>query len=121
MMNLEQIIGAVQEITVSGLPIMEGREKLEVKGDILNRTLTVDDYGFLEGDDGQFAVITIKEYPNHFIYGSSVVTGAFLKFEALIPEEDRNKVLQHGLTFRLEEVMSKNKRKYTKITFFPKN
>ena len=121
MMNFEQLINEVSQITASGLPFMEGKEKLEVKGDVLNNTLTVDDYGFLEGEEGEYVVIALKEYPNHFIYGSSVVTQAFKTLDEKFDEEQKAFLLNKGLTFKLSEMLSKNKRKYTKIVFFPKN
>lgn len=121
MMNLEQLINKAQQITASGLPFMEGKEKLEVKGNILNNVLTVDEYGFLEGEEGEYVVIALKEYPQHFIYGSSVVTQAFKTLEETLNEEELAFILDKGITFKLTEVISKNKRKYTKLTFFPKN
>lgn len=123
MMNIEQLLQRAGQITVSGLPFMEGKEKLEVslRAKTLNEILTVDEYGYLEGDEGEYVVISLQEYPKNFIYGSSVVTEAFKKFDSQFNEEERTMILEHGLTFRLEECMSKNKRKYTKITFFPKN
>lgn len=44
MKNLEQLINEVIQITASGLPFMEGKEKLEVKGNILDKILTVDNH-----------------------------------------------------------------------------
>lgn len=120
MMNFEQLMQEVQQITASGLPIMEGKEKLEIKGDILNNVLTVDDYGFLEGEEGEYVVITLKEYPKHFIYGSSVVTQSFKQLDEKFNDEQKALLLENGLTFRLSEMVSKNKRKYTKIAFFPR-
>jgi len=121
MMNLEQLINEVTQITASGLPFMEGKEKLEDKSIVLDRILTVDDYGFLEGEEGEYVVIALREYPNYFIYGSSVVTQAFKTFDEKFDEEQKAFLLEKGLTFKLSEMISKNKRKYTKITFFPKN
>lgn len=121
MMNFENLINEVQQITASGLPFMEGKEKIEVKGDILNNVLTVDEYGYLEGEEGEYVVIALKEYPNHFIYGSSVVTQAFKTLDEKLNDEQKAFLLEKGLTFKLNEMMSKNKRKYTKIIFFPKN
>jgi hypothetical protein len=119
-LNFEQLMSEVSSITASGLPFMEGREKLEVKGDVLNNVLTVEDYGYLEGDEGEYVVITLSEYPENFIYGSSVVTQAFKKLDEKFDEETRLEILKHGLTFKLSEKVSKSKRKYTCITFFPK-
>ena len=119
MMNINELIKQAQEVTKSGLPFMDGREKLEITGEVLNNILTVDDYGYLDGDDGNYVVISLKEYPKHFIYGGSVVTDAFKKLEEKIGAENMAQLIQHGLTFRLSELISKNKRKYVRISFFP--
>ena len=119
MLNINELIKQAQEVTMSGLPFMDGKEKLEVTGEVLNNILTVDDYGYLEGDDGEYVVISLKEYPHHFIYGGSVVTDAFKKLENKIGAESMVQLIQHGLTFRLSELVSKNKRKYIRISFFP--
>ena len=119
MMNINELIKQAQEVTKSGLPFMDGREKLEITGEVLNNILTVDDYGYLDGDDGNYVVISLREYPNHFIYGGSVVTDAFKKLEEKIGAENMAQLIQHGLTFRLSELISKNKRKYIRISFFP--
>ena len=119
MMNINELIKQAQEVTMSGLPFMDGKEKLEVTGEVLNSTLTVDDYGYLEGDDGEYVVISLKEYPKHFIYGGSVVTDAFKKLESKVGAESMVQLIQYGLTFRLSELISKNKRKYIRISFFP--
>lgn len=119
MMNINELINQAKEVTASGLPFMDGREALKVEGKILNNVLTVDDYGYLEGDDGEYVVIALKEYPQHFIYGGSVVTDAFKKLESKIGVDNMGLLIEHGLTFKLTELVSKNKRKYTRISFFP--
>lgn len=122
MMNLEQIMQEVSQITESGLPLMEGRTQLKVEGSILDNTFTVDEYGYLEGDEGEYVVISLKEYPEHFIYGSSVVTQTFKKLDEKFNKEIIDGLLEKGLTFKLSKMLSKKtKRKYTKITFFPNN
>nr|DAQ85704.1 MAG TPA: hypothetical protein [Caudoviricetes sp.] len=119
MLNINDLIKQAQEVTMSGLPFMDGKEKLEVAGEVLNNTLTVEDYGYLESDDGEYVVISLKEYPKHFIYGGSVVTEAFKKLESKVGAESMVQLIQHGLTFKLSELVSKNKRKYIRISFFP--
>lgn len=119
MMNINELINQAKEVTASGLPFMDGREPIKVEGNILNNTLTVEDYGYLEGDDGEYVVIALKEYPQHFIYGGSVVTDAFKKLEGKVGTDNMVKLIEHGLTFKLTELVSKNKRKYTRISFFP--
>lgn len=119
MLNINDLIKQAQEVTMSGLPFMDGKEKLEVTGKVLNNILTVDDYGYLEGDTGEYVVISLMEYPKHFIYGGSVVTEAFKKLESKVGAEGMVQLIQHGLRFRLSELVSKNKRKYINISFFP--
>ena len=121
MFNINDLIKKVSEITESGLPFMEGKEKLSVEGDILGKVLTVDDYGYLNGEEGEYVVISLREYPHNFIYGSSVVTQAFKKLDSQLNEEEKAMLLEQGLTFKLTKLISANKRKYTKITFFPQN
>lgn len=125
-MNIELLIKKAQEITASGLPFMEGKEKLEVEGNVLNNILTVAEYGYMEGTNDQtgekedYVVIALKEYPKNFIYGSSVVTQAFKTLEGKFTDDDLKQLLDFGLTFRLTKQISKvSKRKYTKIEFFP--
>ena len=123
--NIEQLIKQAQEITTSGLPFMTGKEKIEVEGALLDSKLTVDEYGFLErtNEDGlkeEYVVVTCKEYPQHFFYGSSVVTQAFKMLESKFDGDNLHAILEYGLTFKLTKQISKNKRKYTKIEFFPK-
>lgn len=118
------IFEQISNITQNSLPFMEGREKMESDNKVLfNAPLTLDEHDYLEGDDGEFAVITVKEYPNNFFFGSSVVTDALKKLDIILSnasDEQLEEIEQTGVTFKLEKVMSKNKRKYTKITFFPK-
>ena len=120
MNNFENLIKKVQLITESGLPFMEGKEKITVDT-VIGQTLTVADYGFLNGEEGEYVVVSLKEYPNNFIYGSSVVTQAFKNLDEQLTEDEISQVLNEGLTFKLSTLVSKNKRKYTKITFYPKN
>ena len=59
--------------------------------------------------------ISGKEYPQHFIYGGSVVTDAFKKLESKVGTDNMVILIEHGLTFKLTELVSKNKRKCHKI------
>lgn len=117
--NVEDLFKQVSEITESGLPLMEGKEKLDSK-EILGEVVTVDEYGFMEGEEGEYVVISLQEYPQNFIYGGSVVSEAFKKFDGKFDDEQKKTIIEHGLTFVLEEKKSANKRNYTKITLFPK-
>jgi hypothetical protein len=116
--DLSQLMNEVAELTKSGLPFMEGREKLE-NSKVLGEVLTVDEYGFMEGEEGEYVAYTVKEYPKNFLYGSSVVSEGFKKFDDKFNEEQKTAILEHGLTMVLGERKSANKRTYTTLTFFP--
>lgn len=121
--NLQELMNKAVEITASGLPFMEGKENLKVDGAVLNAKLTVDEYGYLEGDDGEYVVIVLKEYPDKFIYGSSVVTDAFKKLDTKFTDEEINFLISQGLTMKLTKIQSKKNanRIYTGIKFFPED
>lgn len=108
----------IKEITASGLPFMEGRTQLDVDK-ILGQTVTVEEYGYLRGDNGDYVVLVLEEYPQFFMYGASVVTQAFKELDEMLTPKEKEEVLKEGLTFSIEERKSKNKFTYHKITFFP--
>ena len=108
----------IKNITEMGLPLMDGKKQLNVET-IMGTEVTVDDYGYLNGDNGEYVVITLKEYPTYFMYGASVVTQSFKELDSALSEDERIEILQEGLTFMLTEKKSKNGYKYHKMTFFP--
>ena len=121
MMNINELMKKAQSITENGLPFMEGKEQLEVAGNILGNILTVETYGYMKGEHGEYVVIALQEYPQHFIFGSSVVTQAFKNLDENLSAEEIEFLIEKGLTFKLEKVKSKNKKVYVKISFFPKD
>ena len=56
-----------------GIPFMDGAEKGE-KEEIIGEWLHIEDFGFIEGENGQFAVMKIAERPGKFYFGNSIVT-----------------------------------------------
>lgn len=98
----------------NGLPFMEGKEKLD---NILDEVLTVNEYGFLSGDDGEFIVYTTKEYPNNFFFGGSVLTERFKHIESVFTEDEIAELLNEGITIKLVQKKSKNKRIYVAVEF----
>jgi agmatine/peptidylarginine deiminase len=69
--NLKDIISKAKEITASGLPLMEGKEKTDLAdGEIF----VVKEYGFLEGDDTDSLIDTLARLCNES-------TIAYVKFD----------------------------------------
>lgn len=117
--SISDLMQRASEITLSGLPLMEGKEHLEIGGQLLNTPLTVNEFGFLEGKHGRCVVFTTREYPSYFMYGASVITEAFTNLQDAFNEEELNALLDYGIVFELTEVVSSNKRNYYNIKFFP--
>jgi hypothetical protein len=113
--NLKDIISKAKEITASGLPLMEGKEKTDLAdGEIF----VVKEYGFLEGDNGDFVVIADD---SNFAYGGSIVTEAFKSLDENLTVEEIEQLLIEGIPMKVSKKKSKNGRKYTACEFFPDN
>lgn len=107
------LIARAKEITASGLPLMEGKTKTDfVDGEVY----TVKEYGYLEGDNGDFVVVADKDT---FAYGGSVVTEAFKGLDEKLTQEEIEELLQDGIPMKISKKKSKNGRKYTTCEFFP--
>lgn len=119
-MNNVNVIDIIKGITDSGLPLMEGKEKLETSA-ILNTVVNVNEFDFMDGELGEYVVFTTKEYPDNFFYGSSVTTESFKKLVEKVEEKTLQGVLEFGLPCKFTELMSKNKRKYIRVIFYPNN
>jgi len=110
-MNLRQI---ASQLTAQ-LELMQGREKGNTEA-LLNTPVTINDFDYLEGDDGTYAVFTIKEDTQQFYFGNSILTGHLQELEA---KGFKNAVQGEGLPTLFEQKRSKQNRTYTKVTFYP--
>ena len=118
-MNIADLRKKVKALTENGLPFMEGKEKLEIEGNLLEHVMTVSDYGFMKGEFGEYVVLTTQEYPEHFMMGASVVTQAFKNLDEALTEDERVQIIEEGLTLLFTKKKSKNKKTYIDIDFFP--
>jgi predicted Mrr-cat superfamily restriction endonuclease len=107
------LIKKMKEITASGLPFMEGKEKVELDEGLL---YVVKDYGYLESEDGEFVVIADD---TTFAFGGSVITETFKKLDESMSKEDIAELLAYGIEMLIKKKKSKNKRDYTVCEFFP--
>jgi hypothetical protein len=111
--NLNDLIKKAQEITASGLPFMEGKEKVDLQD---GEVYIVKDYGYLESDNGDFVVIANDET---FAFGGAVVTDAFKKLDGALDGSKIEELLKDGIEIGITKKKSKNKREYTACEFFP--
>lgn len=98
------------------LPLMENREK----GDLLSlvgNEISLNDFGFLKDEHGKdYVVFTIHEDDANFYFGGQVLTEDLQDLES---DGYGEEIRTSGLPILLERVMSKNKREYTKVIYFP--
>ena len=99
----------------NNLPFMNDREKGEVKT-LLNEIVTVDNFGFMNDEDGDYVCFTIKEQPKKFFFGGMVLTDDMHQLEA---DGYRDEIESDGLPIRMIEKKSKNKKTYTKVEYYP--
>ena len=98
------------------LPFMEGREKGELDK-LIDKTVTIRDYGFLNDEHGEEYVCFIcDEDKENFYFGGSVLTQNIKQLDA---EGYAQEIAQEGLPTKFGKRQSKTGRKYTSIEFFP--
>ena len=98
-----------------GISFMEGREKGDVKS-IIGCEVTVRDYGFIHGDDGEYIVFIIYEDDKKFFFGNTVMTEKFKEFNVA----EKAEIVQDGLPIRITEQRNKKgNRTYQNVEFYP--
>lgn len=118
MRNLADLIKNVQEVTTGEtIEFMVGREKAELP---MGQILTVVDYDYLNGDNGEYVVFICREDQNHFFFGGSVVTDKFKKIDQAFIEFEKEELLANGIELVATKKKSNStKRIYTDVLFFP--
>ena len=97
-----------------GIEFMDKRSKGETE-ELLDQVVTIRDYAFISGQDGEYAVFIIDEVADKFYFGGKVITD---NLKAL-SEEDHEELKAEGLPTLFAERLSKNKRKYISVEFYP--
>ena len=97
-----------------GIEFMDKRSKGETE-ELLDQVVTIRDYAFISGQDGEYAVFIIDEEADKFYFGGKVITD---NLKAL-SEEDHEELKADGLPTLFVERVSKNKRKYISVEFYP--
>lgn len=97
-----------------GIPFMKDRTKGEIK-EILDKNVTIKDFDFITGNDGEYVVFIIDEVKDTFYFGGSVLTNNL----KMLSDEEKEEVKREGLPVYLYEAKSKNNRKYVGAKFYP--
>lgn len=99
----------------NGLPFMVGKEKEVIT---LGAEMTISEYGFLTGDDGEFICFTTRENNDKYFFGGSVLTEKIKKVELSFTKEEIQQLLHDGeMKIVCNEKKSKNNRKYISVEF----
>lgn len=97
------------------LPIMTGRTKGEAS-ELIGQVVTIRDYGFLQGDTGEYGVFILDDYPEEFFFAGSVLTEQLQEMEKDGYHAD---IVADGLPMALVTRKSKKGRDYTGVIFYP--
>lgn len=98
----------------NGLPFMVGREKDVIE---LGKIITIKDYGFLTGEDGDFICFIDEQHEGKYFFGGSVLTEKFKQIELAFTEDEIKVLLGMGIEIVCTEKKSKNNRKYISVDF----
>lgn len=114
------LIAKIQEVgNGTVIDFMVGREKGETVP--TKALITITNYDYLQGDNGDYAVVIFKEDPKHFYFMGMVVTEKLKAIDnALLPSE-KEEILVDGIECVFDQKTSKNKKRYMDVTFFPNN
>ena len=99
-----------------GISFMEGRTKGETET-LIGNVVTIRDYAFITGTEGEYAVFIIDEDPKCFYFGGKVMTDNLKEFT----EEEHKELIAEGLPTKFDTRKSKNKRNYTSVEFYPES
>lgn len=97
-----------------GIEFMEGRTKGESE-ELLDRVVTIRDYAFITGTEGEYAVFIVDEEAKKFYFGGKVITD---NLKAL-SDEEHEELKEDGLPTLFGQRVSKGKRKYISVEFYP--
>ncbi len=107
-----------KEMTAAQLPIMQGKEKGDT-ADLLGVIVTINDYDFMSGDDGHYAVFTVVEDSGKFYFAGKVLTENLSELET---DGYKASVQSEGLPMVMTmKKAKKGGRTYASVIFYPED
>lgn len=94
-----------------GIAFMDDRQKGDIKS-LVGETIHVDDFGFIKGRDGEYAVISTVEHPDKFYFAGLALTDIVRQVE-----EDGMRDALKSQGIKLSMKRSKNGRDYMNVEF----
>ena len=105
-------MGYFDKFKSNGIPFMEGKEKGNLR-DMHGKPVHIADFGFISGEDGEYAVMMFAEDSEHFYFGNSIITEMLHTIDV---DEMRNELSQQPIVFN-ERTSKNGKRTYTYYDF----
>ena len=99
-----------------GIQFMEGRTKGETD-ELLDKTITIRDYAFINGTDGEYVVFIVDKVNDKFYFGGKVLTDNLKQ----LTDEEHVELMSEGLPTKFTLRVSKNKKKYVAVEFYPED
>lgn len=105
-------MGYFDKFNNAGIPFMEGREKGNLS-DMLDKPLHIVEFGFINGEDGEYAVMAFAEDAERFYFGNSIITEMLhtVKDDGMCEE-----LAEQAITF-VKRTSRSGKRTYTAYVF----
>lgn len=97
-----------------GISFMEGAEKMDVPVGV---DVHVADYGYIKGEDSDFAVLALVEYPGKFMFANSILTGDLKVMDADFGTHEKVLEALSGVALRFAKKVSKKGREYMAVEF----
>jgi hypothetical protein len=101
-----------------GVPFMEGRTKADQLP--VGSPVTITEFGFIKGEDGDYVVLGLKEDTRLFYFGGTIVTDKMKQLEAMMDQADKDEIAIEGIPVLFtKKVAKKGKREYMTCEFYP--
>lgn len=94
-----------------GIAFMDNADKADLK-DVATKLVHITDYGYIQGEDGDFAVIQLAETPGKFYFANSVITDMLKKVDGAYKKSE---LPNQGIVFKPRT--SKKGRQYMSFEF----
>lgn len=113
-MAISNLKNRVKELSTK-IEFMDSREKGDFS-ELIRKTVTISDYGFLHDEDKEYIVFTVEEDKKNFYFGGVILTE---QMKQLDEDGFHDDIVKEGLPVKFDTKKSKGKREYTTVEFYP--
>lgn len=113
-MAMSNLKNRVKELSTK-IEFMDSREKGDFSK-LVGKTVTINDYGFLQDNGKAYIVFTVEEDKENFYFGGMILTD---QMKQLDEDGFHDDIVREGLPVKFDTKKSKGKREYTTVEFYP--